>query len=412
MYTPLATKYRPQKFSDVVGQDIVVKILSRAVQKDRVGHAVLFSGTRGVGKTTLARIVAKSLRCEQRQPNDSEPCCKCESCLNFAKDSQIDVIEIDAASNTGVDDVREIIESCRYRPSTGVYKIFIIDEVHMLSKSAFNALLKTLEEPPAHVKFLLATTETYKIPETILSRVMKLDLKNVDEDVIAQYLSSICNQEGIIAGADVLTLIARAANGSVRDSISILDQAINVSDSNNLTLQDAQEMLGATDDSAMLDLFASMLSGQLKDAIGTYRKIISSDTSPTMIITRLMDYVHLASCMKSNVEPLSNILSETYETKFKQIVETTNLATLTRLWQMLIKGVNELKFTDRPELILEMLLIRIVYSSGLPDLHQVIQKLESGSLENSNQHGINQSRGTSSLIENAMSMFPNATIQK
>ena len=167
MYTPLATKYRPQKFSDVVGQDIVVKILSRAVQKDRVGHAVLFSGTRGVGKTTLARIVAKSLRCEQRQPNDSEPCCKCESCLNFAKDSQIDVIEIDAASNTGVDDVREIIESCRYRPSTGVYKIFIIDEVHMLSKSAFNALLKTLEEPPAHVKFLLATTETYKIPETI-----------------------------------------------------------------------------------------------------------------------------------------------------------------------------------------------------------------------------------------------------
>lgn len=412
MYTPLATKYRPQKFSDVVGQDIVVKILSRAVQKDRVGHAVLFSGTRGVGKTTLARIVAKSLRCEQRQPNDSEPCCKCESCLNFAKDSQIDVIEIDAASNTGVDDVREIIESCRYRPSTGVYKIFIIDEVHMLSKSAFNALLKTLEEPPAHVKFLLATTETYKIPETILSRVMKLDLKNVDEDVIAQYLSSICNQEGIIAGADVLTLIARAANGSVRDSISILDQAINVSDSNNLTLQDAQEMLGATDDSAMLDLFAAMLSGQLKDAIGTYRKIISSDASPAMIIPRLMDYVHLASCMKSNVEPLSNILSETYETKFKQIVETTNLATLTRLWQMLIKGVNELKFTDRPELILEMLLIRIVYSSGLPDLHQVIQKLESGSLENSNQHGINQSRGTSSLIENAISMFPNATIQK
>ena len=171
-------------------------------------------------------------------------------------------------------------------------------------------------------------------------------------------------------------------------------------------------MLGATDDSAMLDLFAAMLSGQLKDAIGTYRKIISSDASPAMIIARLMDYVHLASCMKSNVEPLSNILSETYETKFKQIVETTNLATLTRLWQMLIKGVNELKFTDRPELILEMLLIRIVYSSGLPDLHQVIQKLESGSLENSNQHGINQSRGTSSLIENAMSMFPNATIQK
>ncbi|MBE6447100.1 MAG: DNA polymerase III subunit gamma/tau [Alphaproteobacteria bacterium] len=412
MYIPLATKYRPQKFSDVVGQDIVVKILSKAVQKDRVGHAILFSGTRGVGKTTLARILAKSLRCEKRQSSESDPCCKCQSCQNFSKDSQIDVIEIDAASNTGVDDVREIIESCRYRPSSGMYKIFIIDEVHMLSKSAFNALLKTLEEPPPHVKFLLATTETYKVPETILSRVMRLDLKNVDENVIAQYLSSICNQEGIVAGADVLNLIARAANGSIRDSISILDQAINMLDNNMLILSDIQEMLGFTDDKVMVGLFASVLSGNLKESIIQYRKIIASGGSPEVIVSRLMDYVHLASCMKSQIELLPDVVLSDCESEFRRIVEKTSLAVLTRIWQMLVKGSYELKFTDRPELVVEMLLMRISYSSDIPDLYQIIKKLESENFENGNQHDIIPRQGKSSLIESAMNMFPNATVQK
>jgi DNA polymerase-3 subunit gamma/tau len=249
-YIPLATKYRPQKFSQVVGQDITVRIITRGMQKNRLGSALLFAGTRGVGKTTIARILAKALRCTHSDP---EPCGKCESCLGFLRDNQIDVIEIDAASNTGVEDVREIIESCRYRPTTGQYKIFIIDEVHMLSKSAFNALLKTLEEPPEHVKFLMATTETHKIPETILSRVLRFDLKRVDQDLIAQYLSTICNQEDISANADALSLIARAADGSIRDSLSILDQAINLAEGNRIDLQDVKDLLNFAEDADLIE---------------------------------------------------------------------------------------------------------------------------------------------------------------
>jgi DNA polymerase-3 subunit gamma/tau len=190
----LATKYRPQKFSDIIGQDMTVKIITKGLMKNRLGSALLFSGTRGIGKTTLARILAKAWRCENRADTDPEPCCQCMSCRNFLRGDQIDVVEIDAASNTGIDDVREIIESSRYAPTFGKFKIFIVDEVHMLSKSAFNALLKTLEEPPAHVKFLFATTETYKIPETVMSRVLKFDLKKsrygIDDSVSIVYLQS------------------------------------------------------------------------------------------------------------------------------------------------------------------------------------------------------------------------------
>ncbi len=413
MYIPLATKYRPQKFLDVVGQDITVKIITKAIIKNRVGHAILFSGTRGVGKTTLARILAKALRCENRQDSDYEPCCRCESCLSFSKDNQIDVIEIDAASNTGVDDIREIIESCRYKPSIGQYKIFIIDEVHMLSKSAFNALLKTLEEPPIHVKFLLATTETYKIPETILSRVLKLDLKNVDNDTIAQYLSTICNQENISANADVLKAIAVAANGSIRDSLSILDQAINIAENNKLTTNDITELLGIADDYSMLELFDLILSANLNKAIEKYREIVQRKTFPNMIITRLMDFVHLASCIKSNVKSPLNILDDNLYDSLKKIIDKTNLAVLSRIWQMLLKGVEELKFTDRPELVLEMLIIRITYSSDFPDLQDIVKKLDSECFEKDKNYDIRENceGNKNSLLDSALKMFPDAKIQ-
>ena len=413
MYIPLANKYRPQKFADVIGQDIVIKILTRAILKDRVGHSILFTGTRGGGKTTLARLLAKALRCENRQPNEYEPCGKCESCLNFSKDSQIDVIEIDAASNTGVDDVREIIESCRYKPTTGKYKIFIIDEVHMLSKSAFNALLKTLEEPPEHVKFFMATTEIYKIPETILSRTLRFDLKSADNILVAQYLSTVCNRENISVGAEALSLIARFANGSYRDSLSILDQILNVADNNSLTAEQVREILCVSDDNDLLELFNLIVSSNLKDSIEKYREIISNEVSAKTILTRLMDFVYFVTCMKSDLKIPDKTLSDESESKLRKVAQDMTLSSLSRIWQMLVKGADELKICDRQEIALEMLIIRIIYASHFPDLDEFLKKLEAGSFSVSEDRDIKtQTEGSKSLLAEAMRSFPNAKLKQ
>ncbi|MCR4623921.1 MAG: DNA polymerase III subunit gamma/tau [Alphaproteobacteria bacterium] len=412
MYTPLANKYRPQKFADVVGQDVAVKILTKAILKDRVGHSILFTGTRGVGKTTLARILAKTLRCENRQQNEYEPCGKCESCLNFSKDSQIDVIEIDAASNTGVDDVREIIESCRYKPTTGKYKIFIIDEVHMLSKSAFNALLKTLEEPPEHVKFLMATTEIFKIPETILSRVLRFDLKNVDSVLISQYLSTVCNRENISVGAEALSLVARFANGSIRDSLSILDQILNVADNNSLTAEQVREILCVSDDSDLLELFSLIMSSNLKDSVEKYREIISNEVAAKTVLTRLMDFVYFVTCAKTNLKITDKTLPEESENELRKIAKNTSLSSLSRIWQMLVKGADELKICDRQEIALEMLIIRVIYASHLPDLNEFLKKLKTDSFAASEDHDISsQMSESTSLLAEAMKSFPNAKLK-
>lgn len=412
MYTPLANKYRPQKFADVIGQDIVVKILTKAILKDRVGNAILFTGTRGVGKTTLARILAKSLRCENRQPDEYEPCGECESCLNFSKDSQIDVIEIDAASNTGVDDVREIIESCRYKPTTGKYKIFIIDEVHMLSKSAFNALLKTLEEPPEHVKFFMATTEIYKIPETILSRTLRFDLKNADDVLVTQYLSTICNRENISVGAEALSFVARFANGSYRDSLSLLDQILNIADNNSLTAEQVREILYISDDNDLLELFGLMMSSNLKDSIKKYREIILNEVSAKAILSRLMDFVYFVTCVKSDLEIPDKTLSEESENELRKIAQSITLASLSRIWQMLVKGADELKICDRQEVALEMLIIRIIYASHLPDLDEFLKKLKTNSFAISEDRDIkSQTNDTNSLLAEAMRSFPNAKLK-
>ncbi|GHU19705.1 hypothetical protein FACS189472_09890 [Alphaproteobacteria bacterium] len=378
VYVPLATKYRPQRFSDVVGQDITIKIITRGMQKNRLGAAMLFSGTRGIGKTTIARILAKAFRCENSDP---EPCCKCEYCLGFSRDNQMDVIEIDAASNTSVDDVREIIESCRYKPTTGKFKVFIIDEVHMLSKSAFNALLKTLEEPPEHVKFLMATTETYKIPETILSRVLKFDLKRVDEWLIAQYLSSICNQENIVACPDALSLIAKAADGSIRDSLSILDQAISMAENNELLVADVKSMLSISDDSDVLSLLSLMITADVKAAIAKYREIICGDVSCEKIANLLLDYVYSLTCLKSKIDPIENTVSSEILPKLTKLSADVALSSLSRVWQMLLKGIDELKICDHQEIVLEMLIIRIAYASGLPDLQDIIAQCDEKSVD-------------------------------
>jgi len=408
VYVPLATKYRPQKFADVVGQDITVKIITSGMQKNRLGAAMLFSGTRGVGKTTIARILAKAFRCENSDP---EPCCKCESCLEFSNNNQIDVIEIDAASNTSVDDVREIIESCRYKPTTGKFKIFIIDEVHMLSKSAFNALLKTLEEPPEHVKFLLATTETHKIPETILSRVLKFDLKRIDANLITQYLSSTCNQENITANIEVLTLIAKAADGSIRDGLSILDQAINMANGNELSITDVKTMLNFSEDVDIIDLLSLIISANVKFSIMKYRDITRSDVSCDKIASTLLDYIHALTCIKTDVEMIGYITPNDFMPKLKDLSKNISISSLSRIWQMLIRGIEEIKICERPEIVLEMLIMRIAYASGLPDLQEIINGSVSDSKCNNlpkNSKYTADACSETALFDEAKKMFPEA----
>jgi DNA polymerase-3 subunit gamma/tau len=375
---------------------------------------MLFSGTRGVGKTTIARILAKTFRCENHTDADPEPCCRCESCLGFAHNNQMDVIEIDAASNTSVDDIREIIESSRYKPTTGKFKIFIIDEVHMLSKSAFNALLKTLEEPPSHVKFLFATTETHKIPETIMSRVLKFDLRRVDIDLIAQHLSSVCNGENIGADAETLMLIARAADGSIRDGLSILDQAINLTPGNKLSARDVREMLNISDDEDAIELLDLLFSCDIKGAIAKYREIIRGNATGMKVMNSLVDYIHVLACLKAHLPPLEMVMAENVMPKLKKLEEKVSLAAISRIWQMLLKGIEELKFCERHDIILEMVFVRIAYASGLPDLHEIISGIEkktSSPLAKSEKMLIDTEGSPESLMDEAMKMFPDAKIQ-
>jgi DNA polymerase-3 subunit gamma/tau len=386
------------------------------MQKNRLGSAMLFSGTRGVGKTTIARILAKAFRCENRSNNDPEPCCQCESCLNFSYDNQMDVIEIDAAGNTGVDDIREIIDSGRYKPSTGEFKIFIIDEVHMLSKSAFNALLKTLEEPPAHVKFLFATTETYKIPETIMSRILKFDLKRADPDLIAQHLSSVCNRENISADADVLALIARAADGSIRDSLSILDQAINLAVGNKLSVRDIKDMLNLSDDNDIVELADLLFSADVKGAIAKYREMIVGNAVGGKVMNSLIDYIHTLTCMKTGVSPLEAVVSDDLMPKLKKSAEKVSTAALSQIWQMLLKGMEELKFCERAEIVFEMLLVRIAYASGLPDLQEIIGRIEKKACKpiakNEKMPDTECCGSSESLADEVLKMFPGAETQQ
>ncbi|MDR2766299.1 MAG: DNA polymerase III subunit gamma/tau [Holosporaceae bacterium] len=409
VYVPLATKYRPKKFADVIGQDMSVRIIVNGMRKDRLGAALLFSGTRGVGKTTLARILAKAFRCENRG-SDPEPCSKCDSCREFAGGGQMDVIEIDAASNTGVEDVREIIESCQYRPAQGNFKIFIIDEVHMLSRSAFNALLKTLEEPPAHVKFLLATTETHKIPETILSRVLKFDLQRVNVGLIAQYLSSICHRENIVADAGTLSLMARAGNGSIRDSLSILDQAINLAKNNELTASDLKDMLNVVDDAAVVELLEMILQTSVKSAITKYRRLLDGSVSGIGVAKMLLNYVYVLICLKTNLEPMENSMAEEISVKLQLLADGVSLPALSRIWQMLLKGLEEANIGDNPEIVMEMILVRIAYASGLPDLHEIISSstVAAGAISVNNAAS---KKETGSLLDDAVRMFPGAVVK-
>ncbi|MBU6140614.1 MAG: DNA polymerase III subunit gamma/tau [Proteobacteria bacterium] len=373
-YLVLARKYRPQSFDELVGQEVLVTTLSNAIKNNRIHHAYILTGIRGVGKTTTARIIAKTLNCENIDPKKSvQACGECENCRLITGSKHQDVIEIDAASRTGVDDIREIIESIAYAPVSARHKIYIIDEVHMLSNSAFNALLKTLEEPPAHVKFIFATTEIRKVPVTILSRCQRFDLRRLDEIEIAIHLKNILTKENLEAEELALSLIAKASEGSVRDSLSLLDQALaNNNHQKNLPTDLVEKMLGLNDKNKVLELLSSLLSGDFATSSKIFNEFYSYSSDVSHLVQDLLFITHRITSSKLLPDYRLDDCSKFQQNKIHEIAEKISLNSLTRIWQMLSKGVYEISFASSPKMVFEMLMARICHLVALPDLKQVL----------------------------------------
>jgi DNA polymerase III subunit gamma/tau len=382
-YRVLARKYRPQTFAELIGQDAMVQTLGNAIKRDRLAHAFLMTGVRGVGKTSTARLIAKALNCVgadgQGGPTIS-PCGVCEPCTAIAEGRHIDVIEMDAASHTGVDDVREIIEAVRYAAVSARYKIYIIDEVHMLSKNAFNALLKTLEEPPGHVKFLFATTEVNKVPITVLSRCQRFDLKRITVELLTSHFAEIAAKENVQAEAEALTLIAQAAEGSVRDGLSILDQAIAHSDldgDGKVTAVQVRDMLGLSDRGAVRRLFGLILEGDAQAMLAEARAQYRLGVEPLAMISGLLAEVHRLTLAKIGA-PHDAALDDAARLVTEAYGDRLSFPVLHRLWQLLLKGHDEV---SRAVLALEasdMALLRIIHGATLPDPAELKRLLEQG----------------------------------
>ncbi len=378
-YLPLSLKYRSRTLEDLIGQDVLVQILTNAIVKDRLNGGIIFTGIRGTGKTSTARILARALNCSKRAQNSAQPCGTCKTCQEILLERHMDVIEIDAASHTSVDDIREIIESCKYKPIECKYKIYIIDEVHMLSKSAFNALLKTLEEPPSHVKFLFATTEIHKVPDTILSRCLNFELKPVPTNVLAQHFANILNQESIPAEIDALNTVARAAKGSVRDGLTMLEQVISFCNYQKITSEATQQILGYGDYTLAFETIKHTLLGNAKEAITAVREYFNSGGSALELLNKALTLTHWLICEK-NQTPVSltdaEIQDDFKQIAKKQLLDKLSIAGLSRIWQALIKGVEEIKFADMPNQAMEVVLIRVCYLSELPELSDLVNGLK------------------------------------
>ncbi len=366
-YKVLARKYRPQTFGDLIGQETLVQILTNAITTSRIANAYLLTGVRGVGKTTTARLIAMSLNCENRKESSCEPCGNCDSCQSIRSDHNLDVIEMDAASKTGVDDVREIIDNVKYKPVNSAFKIFIIDEVHMLSKSAFNALLKTLEEPPEHVKFIFATTEVKKIPVTILSRCQRFDLKRVDSENLAKHLKKISELEKVNIDDDAIALLVRAGDGSVRDSISLLDQAV-INNSKNVTAETVTNMLGLADRGKIYDLLETVAEGNASKSLIIFRDLYNSGADILMIFEELLNAVHSITQIKISPDIKKDIsIPEIERVRGEYFSNKLSMNSLGIMWQVLFKGFQELQNGFHLFQLGEMIIIRLIYISSNPN---------------------------------------------
>ena len=380
-YRVLARKYRSQTFAELIGQEAMVQTLANAIKRDRLAHAFLMTGIRGVGKTSTARLIAKALNCigpDGQGGPTIDPCGQCEPCQAIAEGRHIDVIEMDAASHTGVDDVREIIEAVRYAAVSARYKIYIIDEVHMLSRNAFNALLKTLEEPPAHVKFLFATTEVEKLPVTVLSRCQRFDLKRIPAPMLADHFAMICGKEGVEAEAEALAMIAAAAEGSARDGLSILDQAIAHADlggDSRVTAQQVRDMLGLADKSAQRHLFAALLAGDGGALLELIDQQFALGVEPLALMRTAMELTHRITVAQLG-KGAADAISEEERNAIGEWSEKLTAGQLHRLWQLLLKGHDEVRTAPDPLVAAKMALLRVQHAADLPDPGSLARKLE------------------------------------
>ena len=380
-YRVLARKYRPQTFSELIGQEPMVRTLANAIERDRLAHAFLMTGVRGVGKTSTARLIAKALNCigpDGQGGPTIDPCGVCENCVAIAEGRHIDVIEMDAASNTGVDDVREIIEAVRYAADSARFKIYIIDEVHMLSRNAFNALLKTLEEPPAHVKFLFATTEVDKLPVTVLSRTQRFDLRRIPASLLAEHYANVCRKEGVEAEEEALRIIANAAEGSARDGLSILDQAIAHADleiDGKVSAERVRDMLGLADKGAQRAILGHVLNADASALLAGIDELYALGVEPLALMRALMDLVHKITVSQvSGADP--DAPGEDDRAALADFAERLSAGQLHRLWQLLLKGHDEVRSAPDPVVSLQMALLRALHAADLPDPGKLARRIE------------------------------------
>ena len=403
-YRVLARKYRPVDFAELIGQDAMVRTLSNAIETGRLAHAFILTGVRGIGKTTTARIIAKALNCIGTDGNGHatiEPCGECENCVSISESRHVDVMEMDAASRTGIDDIREIIDGVKYASVSARFKIYIIDEVHMLSRNAFNALLKTLEEPPEHVKFIFATTEIRKVPVTVLSRCQRFDLRRISIEELIGHYSNIAQKEKCEIEEPALAMIARAAEGSVRDGLSLLDQAF-AHGAGKVSEEQVRDMLGLADRAQIFDLYKDILAGKTADALAKLRHQFHHGADPAVIIQDMLELTHWLTRLKVVPDAGDDLVTSEAERKHGlEMSGGLSIPVLTRTWQMLLKGTEEVRISPNPISAAEMVIVRLTYSANLPTPEELVRQIKSNPQPASQPSGQSPSGDGTSAQANA-----------